>query len=189
MIGQSAAEIREHAAGYVPAAWRVRPPGVVIDLGSGAGVPGIHLAHWLNVTRVVLVDSSARRCELAGRAVSAVGLDDRVTIIHSPADELAREVYWRESADGVVARLFGPPAELAECGLGLVAVGGRLVVSVNDETRQWWCNAPLAELGAVFQADWTTAHGAFVAIQRVGPFPSELPRRPARRRRRPWPES
>ena len=188
VIGRSAVEIRSHAAGFVPAAWRVRPPDRVVDLGSGAGAPGLHLAHLLGSTQVVLVDAMARRCEMAEVAVRAVGLGDRVSVVHARADEVAWRVGWREAFDGVVARLFGASSELAECGLGLLLVGGRMIVSVNDETGRWWEQAPLEDLGAIHEASWGTDEGSYLSVRRIGDFPSGRPRRTASRLRRPWPE-
>ena len=187
VISESTAQIRDHAAGYVPAAWRVQPPGRLIDLGSGVGVPGLHLAGLLPSTVVTLVDSSAQRCETARSAVASVTLDDRVSVVHARADDMAREDEWREHADGVVSRLFGPASELAECGLPLVDLGGRLVLSVSATTMRWWESAPLAGLGAGYEGSWSTSAGLYVAVAKEAATPTRFPRRTAARRRRPWP--
>lgn len=189
VISESIERIREHAAGYVPAAWRVRPPARLVDIGSGAGVPGVHLAELLVDARVWLVDANERRCDMARAAVSAVGLQDRVSVLHTRAEDLARDDEWRGSFDGLVARLFGRPSEVAECGLALLAEGGRLVVSVNEESRRWWKIAPLAELGTRFEAEWTNPSGSYVSVVRWREGPAGFPRREAARSRRPWPVS
>ena len=189
LIAGPIARIRDHAAGYIPAAWRVRPPELLVDLGSGVGVPGIHLAGLLPRTTVILVDSSAQRCETARLAVMAVELVDRVSVRHARADDLASEGEWRESAAGVVSRLFGPPSELAECGLPLVVPGGRLVVSVSSTTLKWWKSAPLEGLGARWEGSWSTDAGSYVAVAKDSPTPPRFPRRTPARKRRPWPDT
>jgi 16S rRNA (guanine527-N7)-methyltransferase len=188
LITDPISDIREHAAGFVSAAWHLSPPVELVDIGSGAGIPGIHLAQQLAGTRVRLVDASARRCDMARAAVSAVELTARVTVTHARVEELAREEAWRGRADGVVSRLFGPAAEAAECALPLLAVGGRMVVSVNRATGDWWRSAPLTQLGAMLEESWETPAGAYVAIVRTEPAPDRYPRRPPARRRRPWPD-
>ena len=186
-ITQTATQLHDHAVGYIPAAWRVKPPALLIDLGSGAGVPGIHLARELPSSRVVLLDSSKQRCEMAEAAVAAVGLGARVSVIHDRLDEMARESAWRESADAIVARLFGSPSDLAECGLALLRPGGRLVVSVSGETGSWWSEAPLERLGAVHETSWSSGSGSYVSVRKLESTPHRQPRRTPARRRDPWP--
>lgn len=188
LVTDQISDIREHAAGFVSAAWREEPPARLVDIGTGAGIPGIHLAHLLEGTGVRLVDSSARRCEAALAAVRAVGLGGRVTVTHARVEELALDEAWRECADAVVSRLFGPAAEVAECALPLLAVGGRMVVSVNQATGDWWRTAPLSRLGAVLESSWTTPAGSYVAVVRTEPAPDRYPRRTPARRRSPWPD-
>lgn len=188
LITDDISDIREHAAGFVSAAWRVRPPARLIDVGSGAGIPGIHLAQILAGTDVRLVDARARRCDMARAGVRAVALTGRVTVTHARVEDLARDEDWRQCADAVVSRLFGPAAEAAECALPLLAVGGRMVVSVNQATRNWWRSAPLARLGAVLAESWDTPAGSFVAVVRTEDAPDRYPRRAPARRRRPWPD-
>jgi hypothetical protein len=125
---------------------------------------------------------------MARAAVSAVELTARVTVTHARVEELAREEAWRGRADGVVSRLFGPAAEAAECALPLLAVGGRMVVSVNRATGDWWRSAPLTQLGAMLEESWETPAGAYVAVVCTAPAPDRYPRRLPARRRRPWPD-
>lgn len=198
-------ELYDHAAGFVPAASVVfggtgaraardadpfRDGLACVDVGTGAGVPGVLLAvqhpswHWR------LVDASERRCEFAWRAVRALQLGSRVEVVHGRVDELAHVEAWRGSADLVTARLFGPPAEVAECALPIVADGGHLVVSVSAATVGRWRDADLAALGATVVARWETVAGSgvtgsFVAVRRSGPLQDRYPRRAAKRRRAP----
>ena len=183
-------ELDDHAAGFVPAAWR--SGGWIeraVDLGTGAGVPGVLLAMAMPATRWRLVDAVERRCGFARAAVGSLGLEHRVEVVHGRADELvsssATGADWRGWADVVVARLFGPPAETAECALPLVRVGGRVVVSVSSDTSAVWQAADLRVLGATFLDEWSTDGGRYVALERVAEGGAGFPRRTARRRRDP----
>ena len=182
-------ELRDHAAGYVPAALRVPVSARAVDLGTGAGVPGLLLAVDHPGMRWTLVDASARRCSMAESACAALGLGDRVAVVHARAEELAHRADWRGEFDLVVARSFGDAAELAECGVPLLRPGGVLVVSVTSETALRWNDADLEPLGATVEDCWTTPAGRYLAVRRraIGELPAgdRYPRRPAARRRRP----
>ena len=137
------------------------------------------------MSRWTLVDASERRCDMAERAVAAVDLSGRIMVMHALVEDLAISRESRETLDGVVARLFGPASELAECGLPLLRIGGSLVVSVSAATKRQWERMPLARVDCELSGQWSTQHGSFVSITRVGPAPPGLPRRRAARRRSP----
>ena len=182
----SVRSLHGHACGFILNSWREMPSGSFVDCGAGAGVLGIFLALELSSLGWTLVDSSERRCDLALRAATSVGLEDRVRVEHAVLDSLARRPRWRERQDGVVARLFGPVAELAECGLPLVRNGASLVVSVSDKTRAQWESLDLLPItGCEASKPWSTKHGQYLAVRRTRPSPLELPRRRAARRRVP----
>jgi 16S rRNA (guanine527-N7)-methyltransferase len=123
--------------------------GRFLDLGSGAGVPGlILLALWPAATGVLL-DARQRRCSFLEAAVEGLGLSDRVAVACGRAEELARQRDFRGAFDLVVARGFGPPATTAECAVGFLGAGGRLMVSEppGEADPKRWPAAGLAELG------------------------------------------
>lgn len=178
-------ELRLHAFGYLMSDWREQLGGQYVDCGAGAGVLGVFLALELPTSRWRLVDASRRRCELAERAVAAADLRDRVAVEHARVEDVARGDL-RGTLDGVVARSFGPVAELAECALPLLDFSGTLVVSVSTATLHQWQALPLVErTGCSLVSIWSTPHGRFLSVERIGPIPSELPRRPPARRRAP----
>lgn len=179
--------LRLHASGYLLEDWRRRPGGCFVDCGSGAGILGILLAWELPSSRWTLVDSSERRCEFAQLAVAAAGLKERVVVEHSLVEDVARRPESRASFDGAVARLFGPPSELAECGLPLLRIGGMLVVSVSAATRELWARMPLtSRTGCRIASEWTTPFGSFLAVKRISPVPEGIPRRKPARKRSPF---
>ncbi len=186
-IGRSSLDtLRVHSAGFILDTWRDMPGGEFVDCGAGAGLVGVLLALELPASRWTLVDASERRCDMAVRAVVAADLAARVVVEHVPVEDIAGRNETREAFDGMVARLFGPVSELAECGLPLLRMGGSLVVSVSAQTRRQWEGMPLStRTGCELSGQWSTPHGSFMSITRVGPAPPGLPRRRAARYRSP----
>jgi 16S rRNA (guanine527-N7)-methyltransferase len=123
--------------------------GRFLDLGAGAGVPGLPLLLiWPEATGTLL-DSQRRRCQFLDEAVLELGVEDRARVACGRAEELARDPEHRGSYDLVVARGFGSPAVTAECGVGFLKPGGRLVVSEppGGVRPDRWPPDGLADLG------------------------------------------
>jgi len=156
-----------------------------VDLGSGAGVPGLVLAANSPAMTWVLIDASERRTEFLVDAVERLGLADRVTVRRGRAEELGRDAALRADSDVVVARAFGPPAATAECGAAFLRVGGVLIVSeppVVDEQR--WPATGLALLGLRDEGLVVDGHARVRVLRQVEGLPERYPRRvgvPSRR--------
>ena len=125
--------------------------GTFLDLGSGGGVPGLVLAiRWPDADGI-LVESQQRRCEFLEAAVQRLDLGERVRVREGRAEDLARDPELRAQVDLVVARAFGRPAVTAECAVGFLRAGGRLVVTeppdAAAQVRERWPEPGLRELG------------------------------------------
>lgn len=170
------------------------PPARVLDLGTGAGLPGLVLAVWWPDSSWVLLDGKEKRSELLGQAVSELGAlhgpAGRVQVRCGRAEELAHESEWREQFDVVVARSFGPPAVTAECAAGFLRLDGRLAVSEPPSRDEGdggpnvgagrWEGAPVSGLGLTV-ADRV---GSVQLLVKTAPTPTTYPRRtgvPAKR--------
>lgn len=109
----------------------------VVDIGSGAGLPGIPLAVARPDLRITLVEPMARRIEWLSEVVSALGLP--ILVIRGRAEE--RTVQDRVGgADVVTARAVAPLAKLAGWALPLLRSGGHLIAlkgaSAADEVAR-----------------------------------------------------
>ena len=135
----------DHALGLAHAVTHV--PGHALDLGSGAGVPGLVLALWWPESTWVLLDSGQRRVAVLEAAVESLGLEARVTAVCGRAEDLGREGRLRGRFDLVTARSFGAPAVTAECGAPFLRVGGILAVTEPPADDARWPAAGLGELG------------------------------------------
>lgn len=154
------------------------PPGRFLDLGSGGGVPGLVLAaHWRG-SRGILLDSYRRACTFLRQAVERLELASRVAVACDRAEELARDPDLRGGFDLVVARSFGRPAVTAECAVGFLAPGGRLIASEPPGSPGGrWDAGGLAALG-LSGPTIRRAEGATIAVLEIeGRVPARWPRR------------
>jgi 16S rRNA (guanine527-N7)-methyltransferase len=153
------------------------PPERAVDLGTGAGVPGLVLALLWPQSRWALLDANRRRTTFLGEALAALNLSARVEIVVARAEEAGRQPRWRGTADLVVARGFGPPAVVAECAAPLLRVGGTLIVAEPPGgAPDRWPASGLQLLGLVDDGQATIP----VALQRLrqaAPCPDRYPRR------------
>ncbi len=98
----------------------------VLDIGSGAGLPGIPLAIALPDVGFTLLDASRKRTDFLKSFVAASGLAN-IEIARARVEEAAREPKWREQFDRAVARAVAPLPTLIEYALPFLKTGGRLV--------------------------------------------------------------
>jgi 16S rRNA (guanine527-N7)-methyltransferase len=138
-----------HAEGFAAAFAAAEPPGLVADLGSGGGVPGLVLAGLWGMCRFALIDANERRTAFLGDAVGGLGVADRVIVVRERAEVVGRVDEHRGLYDAVVARGFGPPPVTAECAAPLLRVGGLLVVSEPPDDVARWDEVGLAQVGMV----------------------------------------
>jgi 16S rRNA (guanine527-N7)-methyltransferase len=104
--------------------------GWIVDVGSGAGLPGIVLAMLLPAARVTLVESLGRRATFLSECVADLGLAN-AEVVRARAEDLAGKL----SADVVTARAVAPLEKLAGLCVGLVRPGGR-VLAVKGATAE-----------------------------------------------------
>jgi 16S rRNA (guanine527-N7)-methyltransferase len=164
--------------------------GRFLDLGSGAGVPGLALLFAWPQASGTLLDSHQRRCAFLEEALGELGLADRGDVACGRAEELARREDRRGAYDLVVARAFGAPAATAECAVGFLRPGGQLVVSEPPgewKTDERWPVHGLAELGFEGPDRRHPGEGPrFAVLTLTEPPPDRWPRRigvPAKRPR------
>lgn len=102
------------------------PGASLIDVGSGAGFPGLPLAIARPDLQVTLLDSLQKRIGFLQAVVQELGLTN-VRLIHSRAEDGGRDSALREQFDLAVARAVAPLPVLCELLLPFVRVGGRMI--------------------------------------------------------------
>jgi 16S rRNA (guanine527-N7)-methyltransferase len=193
MLGPGPIEVHvRHARGFA-AAWRKvssdrgrsQDPPIVIDLGSGGGIPALVLALEWPSAKIYLVEAGQRRAAFLRRALDRCGLESRIAVLEERAEVVGRNEDLRGLASCVTARGFGRPAVTAECAAPLLRPGGWLIVSAPPEggTTAWSATA-LAELGLAPAIEVRQAYG-YLALQQVEPCPERFPRRSGVPQKRP----
>jgi 16S rRNA (guanine527-N7)-methyltransferase len=97
----------------------------LIDIGSGAGLPGLAIAIARPEWSVTSVDSTGKKIRFQQKVITELGLAN-ARAVQGRAEEMGREAMWRETFDAVTARAVGELAILAELALPLARVGGRI---------------------------------------------------------------
>lgn len=98
----------------------------IVDVGSGAGLPGLVLACARPDLRVDLVEPLQRRADFLREASESLGLTDRVRVVRGRAEEASVRAQVG-SADWITARAVAPLIRLAGWCAPLMATGGRLM--------------------------------------------------------------
>lgn len=167
---------------FLPAA------GVLLDLGSGAGVPGIPIAVMRSSVQVVLLEALRRKAAFLELAIREVGLPN-VTVLNARAEDIGRDPEHRQHYDAVTARALAPLRVLVEYALPLLRVGGVAVfpkgAGAADEVDA--AAKALRVLGAQAEAHGSLSRRAspVVVVRKIAPTPPEYPRRPGVPSRRP----
>ncbi len=104
-------------------AWRERQPHTLIDVGTGAGFPGIPLKIIYPALKLTLVDSVGKKLDFCRHVTAALGMRD-VNCIQARAEEIGLQKEHRERYDWAVARAVATLPVLAEYLLPLVRIGG-----------------------------------------------------------------
>ena len=104
----------------------------IIDIGTGAGFPGIPLKILLPETEMVLVDSVGKKMDFCQHIIDHLKLEG-VQVIHDRVERLAREGEFREQFDWAVARAVAKLSTLAEYMLPFVKIGGRMLAMKGNQ--------------------------------------------------------
>lgn len=120
----------------------------VIDLGSGAGVPGLIVTVVRPMLQMTLVDRRTKCADALIRAVSVLELTERVNVRCADAEDLSHLPGWQGSFDAAISRGFGPPLLTLTLSARFVRMGGVVVISEPpDEIPDRWAGIDLASLG------------------------------------------
>jgi 16S rRNA (guanine527-N7)-methyltransferase len=155
----------------------------LIDIGTGAGFPGIPLKIILSDLRLTLLEATGKKVEFLKHIIARLPLRD-VTAIQARAEDLAHKIDHREQYDVAVARAVANLATLAEYALPFVRVGGLFIaqkgVDIDDELKQ--AKRALKELGGrvreivpVQLPGLEQRH--LIVIEKINATPNKYPRR------------
>ena len=112
-------------------AWKANPPNRLIDVGTGAGFPGIPLKIIYPTMHVTLVESVGKKAMFCQHVVKTLGLEN-VEVIQARAEDLGQNPAHRESYDWAVARAVANLNILSEYLLPLVKLGGTMLAQKGE---------------------------------------------------------
>lgn len=156
----------------------------LIDVGTGAGFPGVPLAVLAPSLKVTLLDSLNKRVEWLGEACKALGLSN-ARALQARAEEAGRYADLRERFDFATARAVADLRVLAELCLPFVKVGGWFLAMKGTDCNQELEQAQplIAALGGRLEGveDYAIPHTEVthrvVRIKKIAATPSQYPRR------------
>ena len=112
-------------------AWKANPPLSLIDVGTGAGFPGLALKILYPSMRLTLVESVGKKANFCRHVVETLGLKD-VEVLSARAEDVGQMPAHREQYDWAVARAVAALPILAEYLLPLVRVGGGMLAQKGE---------------------------------------------------------
>jgi len=112
-------------------AWKGIPPLRLVDVGTGAGFPGLALKILYPSMKVTLVESVGKKAMFCQHIVSVLGLED-VDIVHTRAEDLGQDPKHREKYDWAVARAVAQLPILSEYLIPLTKLGGHMLAQKGE---------------------------------------------------------
>lgn len=158
-------------------------PESLIDVGSGAGFPGLPIKIVIPDLRLTLVESIDKKANFSRHIAEKLGLTN-IVVLSKRAEEVARMPEHREAYDIAIARAVAPAPTLAEYLLPLVKVGGRCLMQKGtrgpeeiQEARRiiGLCGGELSDI-LHLDFEGIEGEGNLVIINKLRQCPREFPR-------------
>ena len=164
----------------------------VIDVGTGAGYPGIPLKIVCPGMRLTLLEATQKKVTFLEHLIDRLGIDD-VVAIHARSEQIGQDRLHREHYDWSIARAVAKMPTLAEYLLPLARVGGAVLAQKGEDAAAEVHEADeaISTLGGdVRQLVPVELRGLaetryLVVIDKVAPSPEKYPRRPGMPKKRP----
>ncbi|MCL2838307.1 MAG: 16S rRNA (guanine(527)-N(7))-methyltransferase RsmG [Oscillospiraceae bacterium] len=155
----------------------------MIDVGTGAGFPGVPIKLARADISITLLDSLNKRIHFLDHVIAELELDG-ICAVHGRAEELGRLSEWRETFDVATSRAVATLDMLSEFCLPFVKVGGVFLVlkSADSDDEIEAAKPIIAELGGKIEDEfsaevpYTDITRKIVVVRKVSPTPERFPR-------------
>ncbi len=156
----------------------------LIDVGTGAGFPGIPLKIVFPHLKVTLLDSLNKRIKFLDTVIEELGLE-HIETIHGRAEDFAKQAHYREQYDICVSRAVANLATLSEYSLPYVKIGGLFIPYKSGEIEEELSHSEKAitilggKLDQVikFELPGSEIGRSFVKIEKVKSTAKKYPRK------------
>jgi 16S rRNA (guanine527-N7)-methyltransferase len=161
-----------------------------LDLGAGAGFPGLPMRIAHSSLRLTILEATRKKTAFLEELLARLGLED-VAVITGRAEAVAHEPAHREGYDLVLARAVAPLAVLVELALPFLKGGGFLATPKGTRAPEEMADAGRALAicgGRIVSAEplpSPTLPLTLVLVEKVAPTPATYPRRPGIPTKRP----
>jgi 16S rRNA (guanine527-N7)-methyltransferase len=169
-----------------------RPPGKVIDIGTGAGFPGIPIKLLFPQFEVTLVESVRKKVDFCEHVVQSLGLHG-VQVIRARAETLGQSHAHRECYDWGLARAVAIAPVVLEYLLPFIRVGGDAILQKGETgpAEMHQAEKALRVLGAEVEQIQTVELPCvaeprhLIRVRKIAATPHQYPRRPGMAAKRP----
>lgn len=154
----------------------------ILDLGTGAGFPGIPLKIAFPETEIILADSLNKRIKFLQQVMEKLGLE-KVEAVHGRAEEMAKNSLYREQFDLCVSRAVANLSSLSEYCVPFVKEGGKFISYKAGEIEEEVDKAKKAikilggKIEDVYKFDLYEQKRSFVIIKKEKRTPKAYPRK------------
>lgn len=157
----------------------------ILDMGTGAGFPGIPLKIAFPEVRITLADSLNKRILFLEEVIRELGLE-QIHAVHARAEEMGHKKEYRERYDLVVSRAVANLSSLSEYCIPFVKTGGQFISykSTNIDIEYQESQRAISILGGTCRGitthplPGTDLERSFVIIDKVSATPGKYPRKP-----------
>ncbi|MCL5103831.1 MAG: 16S rRNA (guanine(527)-N(7))-methyltransferase RsmG [Armatimonadetes bacterium] len=165
------------------AALNVKPGERIMDVGAGAGFPGIPIKIARPDIDLTLLEATRKKVDFMNEAIDLLGLENAIAV-HGRAEEIGHDTAYRERFGVVYARALSGMKVLVELCLPLVRVGGYVVAQKSSDIEQELAAARpmIGQLGGQIERmpsihiPGTDITRTLVLIGKVKPTPERFPR-------------
>ncbi len=155
----------------------------VVDVGSGAGFPGLILAMYCTHADFTLVEADQKKSLFLKKVCMEMRITN-VTVINSRVEELGQDCRYRSSFDICTSRAVAPMNVILEYGLPLTRVGGKLMLWKGRKYQQeiGKSEKALRILGGKMVDIWLYSlmekrDRTVIVVEKTDPTPDKYPRR------------
>ena len=154
----------------------------LIDIGTGAGFPGIPLKIVFPELKITLLDSLNKRVGFLNDVIDELNLND-IEAIHGRAEDIARDKTYRASYDIAVSRAVANLSTLSEYCLPFVKIGGKFVSYKSGDCADEVDNAKAAihllggKINKIDEFSYSNNSRSFIVIDKVMNISNKYPRK------------